>query len=345
VSPRSDSTGTALRPSLTARLRPLAQASWRVIKKTVATCVRYRVLGLGAEAAFFAILSLPPLIFGLVGTIGFVTETLDVRTIASFREQILALAARTLTSDAVNNVLAPTLDDVLAGGRFSIISIGFVLALWSGSRALNVFVDTVTIMYGLAGRRGILRTRALSFLLYAVFLVAGTILTPLVLAGPGFVGRVLPHRLAVLSDLYWPVVLLGSALALATLYHVAVPVRTRWRADLPGAGLTLVIWVAGSALLRLVLSHTVGNTSIYGPLAAPIAVLVWLYLISVATLIGAAFNASIDELHPRLSGIGRQRSTADRAESSGRRTFFTRSRRNNPPPRSSSQQPDDILNR
>lgn len=309
-----------------------------MIKKTVATCVRYRVLGLGAEAAFFAILSLPPLIFGLVGTIGFVTETLDVRTIASFRGQILGLAARTLTPDAVNNVLAPTLDDVLGGGRFSIISIGFLIALWSGSRALNVFVDTVTIMYGLAGRRGILRTRALSFLLYAVFLVAGTILTPLVLAGPGFVDRVLPHRLEVLGDLYWPVVLLSSALALATLYHVAVPVRTRWRAALPGAGLTLVIWVAGSALLRLVLSHTVGTTSIYGPLAAPIAVLVWLYLISVAVLIGAAFNASLDELHPRLSGIGRQRSATDRVEPSGtRRSFFTRFRRRSRSARSPSQ--------
>ena len=37
-----------------------------------------------------------------------------------------------------------------------------VLALWSGSRALNVFVDTITIMYGLGGHRGIVKTRVLS---------------------------------------------------------------------------------------------------------------------------------------------------------------------------------------
>ena len=48
------------------------------------------------------------------------------------------------------------------------ISIGFIIALWSGSRALNVFVDTITIMYGMAGKRGIVRTRALSFALYVV---------------------------------------------------------------------------------------------------------------------------------------------------------------------------------
>jgi membrane protein len=285
--------------ALAARTR---EPAWRVIAQTVGACFRYRVTGLAAEAAFFAILSLPPLIFGLAGAIGYVAGRLNVRTIASFREQILALASRALTPDAVNGVIAPTLDDVLSGGRFDVISIGFVLALWSGSRALNVIVDTITIMYGLAGKRGIIRTRALSFSLYVVFLLAGIVLLPLVLAGPSFVDRVLPSRLEIVSNLYWPVVLLGSVCVLATLYHLAIPVRTRWRADLPGAALTLLMWIGGSALLRLVLGLSTG-TSIYGPLAAPIAVLIWLYVISIAMLVGAAFNAAVDKVWPRLSGI------------------------------------------
>ncbi len=265
--------------------------------------MRYRVTGLAAEAAFFAILSLPPLIFGLAGAIGFVAKKFDVRTIESFRDQILELASRTLTDDAVDNVIQPTLDDVLSGGRFEFISIGFVIALWSGSRALNVFVDTITIMYGLARQRSIVRTRALSFTLYLVFLIVGVVLLPLVLAGPSFVDRILPQRLDILGKLYWPVVLLGSIVFLATLYHFAVPVRTRWRSDLPGAALTLVMWVGGSALLRFVLTQSAGSTSIYGPLGAPIAVLIWLYINSLAVLIGAAFNAAVDEVWPRLSGI------------------------------------------
>ena len=36
------------------------------------------------------------------------------------------------------------------------------------------------------------------------------------------------------------------------------------------------------------------SRSIYGPLAAPIAVLLWLYLVAIAVLIGAAVNASFD---------------------------------------------------
>jgi membrane protein len=270
-------------------------------------CLRYRVTGLAAEAAFFAILSLPPLIFGLAGAIGFVADRFDVETIASFREEVLGLSARALTPEAVNSVIAPTLDDVLSGGRFEVISIGFVLALWSGSRALNVLVDTITIMYGLGGKRGIVRTRALSFSLYVVFLLAGVVLLPLVLAGPSFVDKVLPNRLQLVSSLYWPVVLIGSVCILATLYHLSVPVRSHWRGELPGAALTLLMWIGGSALLRLVLSLSTGGSSIYGPLAAPIAVLIWLYLISIATLIGAAFNAAVDKVWPRLSGIDHRR--------------------------------------
>ena len=38
------------------------------------------------------------------------------------------------------------------------------------------------------------------------------------------------------------------------------------------------------------------SRSIYGPLAAPIAVLLWLYLVAIAVLIGAAVNASFDKI-------------------------------------------------
>ena len=279
----------------------MRRRSWRVVAQTFAACLRYRVTGLAAEAAFFAILSLPPLVFGLAGAVGFVAQRFDVTTVTAFRDQVLALSLQLLTPAAVNGVLLPTLDDVLSGGRFEVISIGFVLALWSGSRALNVVLDTVTIMYGLAGQRSILRTRALSFSLYLVGLCAAVVLLPLVLAGPGLVDRVLPDRLSVLGGLYWPVVLLGTVAVLATLFHLAVPVRQRWRRDLPGAALTLLLWLGGSALLRFVLDRSVDTTSIYGPLAAPIAVLLWLYLISLALLVGAAFNASLDPNDPARS--------------------------------------------
>ncbi len=289
------------------RLPPL-QAPWRTVRRlvsiTAAVGLRYRVTGLGAEAAFFAILSLPPLIFGLAGAIGFVAARYEVAAVSGFREQVLDLSERVLTDETVTTIIRPTLDEVLSSGRFEIISIGFLIALWSGSRALNVLVDAITIMYGMAGKRGLIRTRALSFGLYLLFLLLGVVVLPLVLAGPTLVDSLLrPLNLELLGMAYWPIVLVGTVGFLTTLFHVSVPVRTRWRADLPGAAVTLLLWLGGSAALRFVLSASAGSPTIYGPLAAPIALLLWLYLICIAILIGAASNVAVDAVWPELSGI------------------------------------------
>jgi membrane protein len=283
----------------TTRLVILRDASWRLVVSTVGTCFRNRVTGLAAEAAFFALLSLPPLLFGLAGSIGYVFDSVSPAQVEQVRRSILEVCSRALTPQTVDAIVRPTLNDVFGGGRFDVISVGFILALWSGSRALNVFVDTITIMYGLGGHRGIVKTRVLSFSLYVMGLVTGVVTLPLVVAGPRLVDRLLPDRVDFLNQLYWPIVVVLSIFFLATLYHVSVPVRTSWRYNLPGAALTMVIWIFGSYLLRWVLTGTAkGSTSIYGPLAAPIVVMLWLYLLSIAVLIGAAVNAAFDRIWP-----------------------------------------------
>ena len=273
---------------------------WRLVVTTVASCLKYRVTGLAAEAAFFAVLSVPPLIFAMAGAIGYVTDQFSAAQVEDVRQAVIDLSSRALTDSAVNRVITPTIDDVLEGGRFDIISLGFVLALWSGSRALNVFVDTITIMHGLGGHRGIVKTRALSFLLYILAMVTGVVSIPLVVAGPSLVEDWLPERADLLMAFYWPIVVVICICFLATLYHVSVPVKTNWSFNLPGATFSLFCWIVGSYVLRWFLTVTsTDSRSIYGPLAAPIAVLLWLYLVSIAVLIGAAVNAAFDTVFPQ----------------------------------------------
>ena len=275
----------------------------KVVWRTIQAGMRYRVTGLAAESAFFLVLSLPPLLFGVAGSIGFIANRFSGQSVSNFRNQILELAGHVLSQRTIDDVLAPTLDDVLAQGRVEVMSIGFLLALWSGSRALSVFMDTVTIMYGHGGSRGIIRHRALSVGFYLILLTLTAIVAPLVLAGPGLLTRLLPHGLAGLMQLYWPVVLIGSVLLLTTVYSFAVPARRRWRAELPGALLTLVMWLVGSWALRAALSASFDSSSLYGPLSAPITLLMWLYLSSLSVLIGAAFNASVSAVWPGVSSV------------------------------------------
>lgn len=317
----AESTLAATRGWLAAKAAAARELVWRLIVTTVGSCLRYRVTGLAAEAAFFAVLSVPPLIFALAGAIGFVTDRFTAAQVEDVRQAVIDLAGRALTDGAVNKIIVPTIDDVLRGGRFDVISLGFVLALWSGSRALHVFVDAITIMHGLGGHRGIIKTRALSFLLYVLALVLGVFMIPLVVAGPDLVEHWLPERLDFLMHLYWPAVVVVSICFLATLYHVSVPVRTNWSFNLPGATFALFCWIFGSFLLRWFLTITATDSrSIYGPLAAPIAVLLWLYLVSIAVLIGAAVNAAFDTVFPqnttmlaRLELVQRLRRTGSRS--------------------------------
>ncbi|MFI0719459.1 YihY/virulence factor BrkB family protein [Streptomyces sp. NPDC021224] len=295
------------RPSRWRRARVLyrnvskRKVGWLLLKDTVDSCLEYRVTGLAAEAAFFVLLSLPPLLLGLVGALGYVDTVVGLDTIDHIRHNILSASGTVLSDKGVNDLVKPLVDDVFHGRRPDLISIGFVIALWSGSRAVNVFVDTITIMYGLEGRRGIVKTRLMSLVLYVVALVLGAAVLPLVVVGPGAVDDLIPGVTGTVHILYWPAVLLASVAFLTTLYHVSVPVRSPWYEDVPGALVALLMWMLGSFVLRIYLGHAVEGHTIYGSLAAPIAVLLWIGVSAFAVLVGAAVNAAVDRVWPSLA--------------------------------------------
>lgn len=274
------------------------RTAWLLLKDTVNSCMEYRILGLAAEAAFFTLLSVPPLLLSLIGLLGYVDAWTGADTIKSLEMNILDASRTVLSDKGVNEIAQPILHDVMKGGRPDVISIGFLFALWSGSRAVNVFIDTITVMYGLDGARGIVSTRMLSFGLFVVGLLIGSVALPLMVAGPDAVVRVVPWSTTVVQVLYWPVVIVLSIVFLTTLYHVSVPVRSPWIEDVPGSLVALGMWVIGSFLLRIYLTSTIEGPTIYGSLAAPVAVLLWIGVAAFAVLVGAAVNAAIDRVWP-----------------------------------------------
>lgn len=275
-----------------------ATTAVRLVIETIRACLRYRVTGLASEAAFFMLLSLPPLVLGLFGGVGYIGRALGTDEVAEIVQAIRLYAATFLTQESITRVLLPTVADVFKQGRFELVSIGFVLALWSGSRALNVFIDTIAIMYGQSGVRGIVGTRVLSFSLYLGGLGFGAIIMPLLLIGPSLIEGWLPGNLRFLVQLYWPVVVLATVATLTTLFHIATPRRAAWWRDTPGAVLALIIWVLASFVVRGTVGASLGGTSIYGPLSAPIVVLIWLYSLAIAILIGAALNSATRVIWP-----------------------------------------------
>ena len=286
------------RHSVSLRARHALPRARIVAKSTAAQAWGDRIFGLAAEAGFWALLSLTPLLLVLVGAVGYLTPLFGSRIVVEVEEKILRAAGHFLAPQAVHNLLQPVLTDVLQHGRGGIISISFVLALWTGSTAMNTYVNTISISYGMRHIRSAVRARVVAFVLYLGALVAGAVALPLLVTAPEWIVHLVPHPIWVMvrpivDVLYWPLIVAVCTGVLATLYHVATPVRGKWRRDLPGAIAGMLIWLASSFGLRAYLAYAIGHSPTYGALSAPVAALLFLYFTALAVLIGAELNAQI----------------------------------------------------
>ncbi|GAA1911850.1 YihY/virulence factor BrkB family protein [Streptomyces sodiiphilus] len=299
-SPRSEPDAPGSRRAMYRNI-PKGKLAWLLAKDTATSCAEHRVIGMAAESAFFMLLSLPPLLLGLVGLLSSLDAVAGLDTLETVRRNILEASSALLSERGVQDFVRPLIDDLVQGARPDVMSFGFIVALWSGSRAVNVFVGTITVMYGLDGHRNPAATRLLAFVMYVASLLVGAIVVPALVIGPEVAMEWFPQLAWLLRFFYWPLILLLCVGFLTTLYHVSVPVRSPWREDIPGALLALAIWAGCAWVLRVYLRTTVEGQSIYGSLAAPVAILMWLGLSAFAVLVGAALNAAVDRVWPTVT--------------------------------------------
>lgn len=297
---------------LTPRLRPLGlRGVGTLVLRSVQRAWQDRILGLSAEAGFWQLLSLPPLLLAVLGTIGFFGEYLGGNTSESIRDYLTDVTSHVLAPSVIDNIEQPIVNNILNNGRADVVSIGFLISLWSGSSAMATYVNTITIAYDMRYQRTAWRSRALAFGLYLLAVTYLVVVLPLLVVGPRFLTHHVPQLKTLVAAAYWPVLAVVGVLGIATLYHLAVPVRTKWRRDLPGAVVAVLVWVASSEGLRVYLGEFFKTTSVYGQLGAVVAVLLFLYFTAIAILFGAELNAEIDKLWPTpLTAAARRREHA-----------------------------------
>jgi membrane protein len=269
-----------------------------LLTRTVREAWSDRILGLSAEAGFWQLLSLPPLLLAILGTFGFFAGPIGAANMASIETHILTGANRLLAPDVVHDVVYPVVHKVLGSGRADVVSVGFLISLWAGSSATATYVNTITIAYGMRHQRSAWRSRLLAFVLYLLGVLGAVIMLPLLVLGPGAIVDIVPSLGLVVQIAYWPVVALVSMVGLATLYHLSVPVRTTWRRDVPGAAVAVAIWILGSFGLREYIKAYFSTQSAYGQLGTVVAALLFLYFTAMAVIFGAELNAEIDKLWP-----------------------------------------------
>ena len=89
----------------------------------------------------------------------------------------------------------------------------------------------------------------------------------------------------------WVIAMATSITVLMMIYHFGTSSRPRWRQVLPGAILATFSWFASTMFYGWYVTRFADYSLVYGPLGAGIATMVWLYIVSLAVLIGAEYNA------------------------------------------------------
>jgi membrane protein len=256
-----------------------------------------------AEAAFWQTLSLPPLLLGLLGSLGFVGEWFGSDVVTAVHDRIIGFCRTVFSTNAVQDIIEPTVNSILTVGKGEIVSVGFLISLWAGSSAMSSFVDAITVAHDQYGVRNDVWQRIFALLLYLCGLVILVVGLPLLAIGPDLLPEFFPPAwrptvTSWVSALYFPTLGVMITLALTTLYKLALPRKLPWHRGLPGAVLAMVVFLLSSVGLRVYLNWITKTGYTYGALAAPIAFLLLMFFIGLAVVGGAYFNSAIQELWP-----------------------------------------------
>ena len=174
-----------------------------------------------------------------------------------------------------------------------------LLTLWTASGTMISWMEGFRNAYQLPKVWGIVKERMISFSLVIMAGIPLTFATMMVAFGSSIETRILfhighefgPYVLLLWGAIRWLIATLTSIAVIALIYHNAVPRTQRWHSVLPGASLATGMWLGATVLFGWYVNHHADYSRIYGSLGVGIALLVWMYLISLIVLTGAEFNA------------------------------------------------------
>ena len=280
-------------------VKPSKHEIGRVIKRTLSKAWDDSIFSESAQAAFWQVLSLPPLLLGLLGSLAYIAPAFGPGTLPAIEKQLVSTANRFFSPSVVNEIIAPTITDIVAGARGEVVSFGFVMSLWAGSSAISAFVDSVVEAHDQTPLRHPVRQRFFALGIYVVMLITAIVALPLVALGPQKIAQWLPDSWDnVLQYGYYPLLGLGLVLIVTILYRVSLPKPLPTHRLIIGAVLATLVFLLASYFLKQYLRWITSTGYTYGALATPIAFLLFAFFMGFAVVIGAELNNAIQEEWP-----------------------------------------------
>jgi membrane protein len=252
---------------------------------------RHHTLQAAAALSYQFVLSIFP---GLI----FLSAVIGILPVRNLFNNVLDSMGKMLPAEAMH-IVSGVLRDVLSANHATWLSFGMLGIIWAASSAFASLIEALDMAYDAEETRPYWKTRSLAIGLAAVsgglFLVALIVMV----VGPRF-GDWVAAKFglstmfgAIWPRLRWAIAISFTVLAVELIYFLGPNVRQRFRATLPGAIFSVIVWNGLSFLLGIYFAHFAHFNRTYGTLGGFIAFMTWLYWTSVALLVGAELNSEL----------------------------------------------------
>lgn len=254
-----------------------------------------------AGLAYYFLMSLFPALVLLTAVVAHLSRKDGMQSATALLSHVMPPQGMALLGDALATI---------SPHRTGLLSFGVIATLWLISKAVKGIIAGLDIVYEVHTPRSLWINRILAFGLTIGVGVLLLLAVALMLAGPlleaGLASVVHLQSLWIKS---WPYIqwLLAAAFifaAIELLYLLAPNVPAARRVTIPGALVAAASWLALSWGLGFYFQHFghLKLDAVYGILATPIALVIWLYWSAAAILIGAEINVTI-QAHKKLEAL------------------------------------------
>ena len=265
-----------------------------LLKKTGREILDDNVLGLAAQTAYYFFFSLFPLLLFVAPLLSLVG---DKRKMVGW---LMAQIGTAVPPEAMTLVSGVVKDVVLSDSAPGVMSVGALLAAWSGSNIFGALMGALNRAYDVRETRPWIKQQVIRL---ASLLVAGLVVllaTTIMLGGDKIVDWI-GHALGLSGGVTaaWKILQFPLAFAILVgaawmMYYFLPNVKQRAKHVLVASIVAALLWVVGTLLFRLYVQNFGSYNKTYGAIGGVIALLTWMYL-SMLILLSAGELAS--ELH------------------------------------------------
>ena len=267
-----------------------------LLKKTAREVMDDNVLGLAAQSAYYFFFSLFPIFLFLAPLLALVG---DKRKVFTF---LLEQVGRAVPAEAfalVRNVVQQVVFEPSAPG---LVSIGALLAAWSGSGVFSNLMDALNAAYDCdKDSRPWWKKKLIALASVIVIGMVILVSTMLILGGDTaadfiadkFAWGATARTAAKLLPIPIAFALLITIAALA--YYFLPNLRQSKRQVFVGAIFTTIAWTIVTFAFRAYVTNFANYNATYGAIGGVIVLLTWMYFSMLVFLIGGEINAEIHE--------------------------------------------------